>query len=343
MLYFWTMKKYKILFGIICLFAFFLFSCTGDNHQSKEAGVSKIPRGLDSLNNQIINDPNNANLYNLRAKYFFRNKDMGAASKDILKAITIDSTQSDFYLTLSDIFFAAGQSSKSKRSLEKALLIEPNNKEALTRMAELYLYVKDNKKSIEYLDKVLKVDINYSKAYFIKGMNFKEMGDTTKAISSFQTTIEQDPAYYNAYIQLGLLYEAKHNPLAIDYYNNALRIDPKSEEAMYNKGMFYQENNQLNKAIETYTKMLKVNPKNKFANYNLGYIHYEYLKVFKEAAQHFDRAIKCDSNYVEAIYMRGLSFEAMGDIQSAARDYNRALVLAPAYELPMLGLQRIKK
>ena len=336
------MKNFKVLLGLLSLTACLLFSCKSDTNQKKDPNTSKIPGRLDSLNNQIAQDPNNAELYNLRAKYFFNQKDLSAASKDILKAITLDSTKADFYVTISDIFFAAGQSSKSKRSLEKSLLIDPTSKDALTRMAELYLYVKDNKKSIEYLDKVLKVDVNYPKAYFIKGMNFKEMGDTSKAISSFQTTIEQDPEYYNAYIQLGLLYEAKHNPLALDYYNNALRIDPKSEEAMYNKGMFYQNNDQLNKAIETYTELLKMNPKNKFANYNLGYIHYEYLKVFKVAAEHFDRAIKCDSNYVEAIYMRGLSFEAMGDIQAAARDYNKALVLAPAYELPMLGLQRIQ-
>ena len=331
----------RIILFIAALFL--VVACQNEPKKSATEIAQTIPARLDSLNQQIVSSPNNAALYNERAIYFFSQKDLSAASKDILQAITIDSNNSNFYVTLSDIFFASGKSSQSKRSLEKSLLLDPNNKEALMRMAELYLYVKDNKKSIEYLDKVLKQDINFPKAYFIKGMNFKEMGDTAKAISSFQTTIEQDPQYYNAFIQLGLLYGVKRNPLAIDYYNNALRIDPKSTEAMYNMGMFYQENNQLNKAIETYTAMLKMDPQNKFANYNLGYIHYEYLKVFRIAAQHFTNAINCDSNYAEAVYMRGLCYEAMGDVGAAAKDYNKSLVLAPAYELPLLGLKRLGK
>ncbi len=320
-----------------------LGACKPASDSKQVAVTNSAPNKLDTLNQLIAAAPDNAINYNTRANYYFEQKDLSLASKDILKAITLDSSNSDFYVTLSDIFFASGKSAQSKRSLEKSLLLKPDNKEALMRMAELYLYVKDNRKSIEYLDKVLKLDINTPKAYFIKGMDFKELGDTTKAISSFQTTIEQDPQYYNAYIQLGLLFEARHNPLALDYYKNALKLDPKSIEARYNMGMFYQENNQLNRAIETYTELLKMDPQNKYANYNLGYIHYEYLKIFRVAAKHFSDAINCDSTYVEAVYMRGLSFEAMGDIQAAAKDYNRALLLAPGYELPMLGLKRLSK
>ncbi len=321
--------------------ALFLFACQGKKEESKMDAKSVLPDKLASLNQRIVGDPKNADNYNQRAKYFFEQKDLAAASKDILDAITLDSSKADYYVTLSDIFFAGGKSAQSKRSLEKSLQIDANNKDALLRMAELYLYVKDNKKSIEYLDKVLKIDVNTPKAYFIKGMDFKELGDTAKAISSFQTTIEQDVEYYNAYIQLGLLYAARRNPLALNYYKNALKIDPKSIEALYNTAMFLQDNNELNKAIETYTQLLKIDPQNKYANYNLGYIHFEYLKVYAEAIKHFTNAINCDNRYAEAIYMRGLCYETLGDIQKASADYNLSLTIAPGYEKPLLGLQRL--
>jgi tetratricopeptide (TPR) repeat protein len=331
----------KIRNCIFCFVSLLFFACQSKLDKKEEPTAAALPDELLVINQKINGDPKNADNYNLRAAYFFKQNDLASASKDILDAITLDSTKSEFYVTLSDIFFASGKSAQSKRSLEKSLQLDGENKEALLRMAELYLYVKDNKKSIEYLDKVLKIDMNLPKAYFIKGMNFKELGDTAKAISSFQTTIEQDVAYYNAYVQLGLLYAAKRNPLALKYYENALKIDPKSVEALYNTAMFLQENNQLNKAIEVYTQLLKVDPQNKYANYNLGYIHYEYLKVYSEAVKHFSNAMACDSRYAEAVYMRGLCFEAMGDVQKASADYNLALTIAPGYDKPMLGLQRL--
>lgn len=328
---------------LLCFLLLLVFSCKQGETEKAVSAKTNAPAALQELNQKITAEPKNAAYYNERAKYYYAQKDLGAASKDILVAITLDSSKADFYVTLSDIFFAGGKSSQSKRSLDKSLLLDPANKEALLRMGELYLYVKDNKKSIEYLDKVLKIDVNTPKAYFIKGMDFKEMGDTAKAISSFQTTIEQDVEYYNAYVQLGLIYAARRNPLALKYYENALKLDPKSVEVMYNTAMYLQENNELNKAIELYTKILSIEPQNKYANYNLGYIHYEYLKVFGEAVKHFNNAITCDPKYAEAVYMRGLSYEAMGDVQRASVDYTKALVIAPGYEKPMLGLQRLSK
>lgn len=333
----------KVLLRLVILCLLFTAACKPKQEKQEAAAKTSVPAELEKLNQKITAEPGNAAYYNERANYYYIQKDLAAASKDILQAITLDSSKSEFYVTLSDIFFAGGKSAQSKRSLERSLLLNPNNKEALLRMGELYLYVKDNKKSIEYLDKVLKIDVNTPKAYFIKGMDFKELKDTAKAISSFQTTIEQDVDYYNAYIQLGLLYAAKRNPLALNYYKNALKIDPKSVEALYNTAMYLQENNELNKAIEVYTQILKIDPQNKYANYNLGYIHYEYLKVYSEAAKHFNNAVNCDPKYAEAIYMRGLCYEAMGDVQKAGADYSLALTIAPGYDKPMMGLKRISQ
>ena len=75
----------------------------------------------------------------------------------------------------------------------------------------------------------------------MKGMNYKEIKDTAKAISSMQTAVEQDQTYYSAYIQLGILCAAQKNPLAVQYYKNAMRIQPNSTEAWYDLGKYYQD------------------------------------------------------------------------------------------------------
>lgn len=127
----------------------------------------------------------------------------------------------------------------------------------------------------------------------------------------------------------------------MEYFNNALRIKPESEEALYGRAMFLQENGDYDRAIQDYTQILKINPRNKNAHYNLGYVHYTYLKVYSQAIKHYDDAIAADPNYAEAYYSRGLCYEAVGNIDAAIADYQKSLQLKPGYELPQLGLKRI--
>ena len=129
---------------------------------------------------------------------------------------------------------------------------------------------------------------------------------------------------------------------AIDYFNNALNIEPKSIEARYALGMFCQENEEYNKAIEAYTTILQIDPDYREAHYNLGYIHLVYLKVYDVAAKHFTDAINCDSNFAEAYYNRGYCFELLGDINNAKTDYEKALKIKTNYSKAIEGLNRIQ-
>jgi tetratricopeptide (TPR) repeat protein len=221
--------------------------------------------------------------------------------------------------------------------------LEPENADAMLKYAELQLYFEEYKSTLEYIDKALAIDKLNAKAYFMRGMAYKLSGDTAKAVSNFQTTIDQDPEYYHAYIQLGLLYATKHSKLAEDYYNNAIKLNPKSIEAHFNLAMFYQEDSLYDDAIIEYSKVLEIDPKYKQAHYNLGYIHLVYLLVYKQAVIHFTNAIACDPAYAEAYYNRGYSYELLGDVTNAKADYDQALKIRPNYEMPIKGLNRLDK
>ena len=240
-----------------------------------------------------------------------------------------DTTKAAYYLNLSDKYFVANKTGKAKDALEKALKMEANNIEVLMKLAELYLYVEKHQESINYVNKVLQIDQYNSKAYFIKGMNYKEIGDTSKAISSMQTAVEQDPDYYAAYMQLGILNAAKKNPIALDYYNNALKINPASKEAYYAKGKFFQDMSQWKTAIETYQELLRLDPDFKNAYYNLGVIYFLHLKLFDKSISFFDEAIRTDPQYAEAFFARGTCYQAMGNMDRASEDLKMAHKINP--------------
>lgn len=321
----------------------FLFSCKNksDNAASDKNKPQNI--SIDKWSEKIKADPNNAELYNERANVYLAQKLTDNALSDINKAISINSKKPAFYCTLSDIYFSIGKVVRCEEALNKAIDIDSKNPEALLKLAELNFFFKKYNKTFEYIKKALDVDKINPKAYFMRGMALKENGDTARAIADLQTASEQDPQNVDTYIQLGLLFSAKKNKLAIDYFNNALNIDPKNIEAKYAKAMFFQETGEYNKAIETYSNIAKENPSYKFAYYNLGYIHLVYLKVYNVAIDYFTQAIKADPAYFEAYYNRGYSFEMRGDITNARADYKKALEIKTNYQKAIDGLNRISK
>jgi tetratricopeptide (TPR) repeat protein len=335
----------KILRNSILLLVAVLFFACGGNQKGKDESVKtdSLPADLASLNKKIADDPNNAKLYDQRAVYYLQNKDLDKAMTDANKAVILDPKTSGYYLTLSDVYFAGGKITKCQDAITKACEINPEDKDAFLKLAELFYYMKDYKKTFENTSKALKIDNLSAKADFINGMALKDVGDTLKAVKSFERAIEKDQQYFHAYMQLGLLYSAKHSRLAIDYFNNALNLNPKSIEALYALAFFYQENGDYNKAIEKYTMITQIDPKYKQAYYNLGYIHLVYLQVYDVAIKHFTAALQIDPNYPEALYNRGYCYELLGNINFARADYQQALKVKTNYQRAIDGMNRLDR
>jgi tetratricopeptide (TPR) repeat protein len=340
-------RKLFYLF-IIPFFTAIIFSCGNGDDVHVSAGndssvVDTAALGLAQLNQKILSEPNNPDLYHQRAKYHFEKMgDTQSALADMSRALKIDSTKAPYFLTLSDLYFTVNKTGNAKAALEKALQVDEKNIDAMLKLAELHLYVRKHQESIDYINMALKVDQYNAKAYFMKGMNYKEIGDTAKAVSSMETAVEQDPQYYAAYIQLGILYAAQKNPLAESYYNNAIRVQPRSIEAIYNKAKFYQDMQNWNAAIQTYTELLKIDPGYKYAHFNLGVIHLVNLKTYEEALKHFNNAISSDPEYTEAYYGRGTAYQSMGDVAKAAADYKMALQIDPQYRPALEAMKSLK-
>ena len=236
-----------------------------------------------------------------------------------------------------------GKIAASRSVLEKALSLNNEDTEVLLKLGELYLYVKDYKRTTEYIKQALEIDKVNPKIYFLRGYIKMETGDTLNAISDFQIAVDQDQEFYEAYIQLGILFALQKNQIAVDYYNNALNIEPNSIEAYYNLAMFYQNTDEYNKALETYTTILAIDPNFKYAYYNMGFVQLEYLGVYNVAIQSFTNAIKCDPEYAEAYFNRGLAFETLGDVMNARMDYEKSLQISKNYQKAIDGLNRLDK
>lgn len=296
---------------------------------------------LKAVNGELVEDPNNPDLYIKRAKIYLGLKEYNAALGDSKLAIKLDSSQASYYLNLVDVYYAMNNTRSAKETL---LAIEkkfPDNSEALLKLAELYYLVKQYQEAITYVNKSLRLDENQARAYHLKGNIYREIGDTAKAISSFQTAVEQDNAFADGYYDIAVMYAARKNPVALEYLNNALRVSPSHAQALYAKAKFYQDTEQYDVAISEYEKALTKLPGCETCAYNLGAIYLNIKKDYKKALEQFSKAIAINPNYLEAYFARGYTYFLLGDKNAARAEYKMCLQLEPNNELAIEGLNQL--
>lgn len=296
---------------------------------------------LKAVNAALLQDVNNDSLYNLRAIIYLKLRQMPEAENDAKRAIAMDSLSAGNYLTLADIYFAQNNTRQSKELLEKVAAKFPQNTEALLKLAELYYFVQHYQESIDFVNKALRVNENIAKAYYIKGSVYRESGDTTRAINSLITAIEQDSRMDNAYYDLGIIYAARRNPLALQYYENALQVNSSRSDVKYARAKFLQDIGKIDEAITEYEALSKSDPSCYKCFYNLGALQLEIKHNTKLAIDYFTSAVKLKQDYTEAYLARGYAYAKLKDKAAAKADYNMCLQLQPNYPLAIQGLNEL--
>lgn len=333
-------KVWQLLFVLSLV----TFSFTACNQKANEKETEKSAPEKDTfskLNDEIAANPNRADLLFQRGQIFIQREVMNQAYTDLSRACELDSTNTEYLMALADVAFKTFQIKKASDSFEKVVKLDPKNKDAYLKLSELYFYIKGYQKSLLYSNEALKLDKNLVRAYYLRGFAYKEMGDTAKAVSSFNTVIDLQNDY-DAFIQLGNIYAVRNNPLALQYYNNALKVQPASTEALYNRGLYYQNTGEIGKATADYNAILKIDPSYSDAYFNLGYINSVLTSNFKEAIKFYSEAIRTNDQYAEAFFNRGVCYEKTGDQSAARKDFTEAVRISPTYK-PALDKLNKKK
>ncbi len=333
---------------LVIIISVVLFACgneateevKNENENVVDSALTSQEIEFKAINDMLRNDVNNTSLYLQRAKLYMKYDELDLAVKDIDRAIGLDSLSPEYYLLKAELFKKQNKFKKAKETLDKCLLVNNDNLEARLELGYLALVVTDYKQALEYADAVLKRDVHNAEAYYLKGMIFQEKQDTAKALSSYATAIEQENDYYEAYIALGILNMNKDLELSKGYLKNALRLQPKSLEALYAYGLCCQEKGDYNEAIETYHKILEIEEYRE-PYFNLGYIHQEYLKVFDVAIDYYTKAIEVEPKYIDAYYNRALCYEELDNLIEAEKDLRQALQLSPQYTNAAIALERV--
>jgi len=335
---------YPLFTVLSVLLIFSSVSChqkAGKEIKSDSLGADTIDNRLVGLNEAVSKYPALTKTWLDRARYFNEIGLFNEALQDVNKALTLNENDPEVYIVLSDVYLYSGKTQRSLEALKKAKLLEPTDARIDVKTARLFLTMSDYKQTFNYLRAALKLDPENAEAFFISGLANEEMGDTSKAIDSYQMAVANDQKHFDALKQLGIIFAIRHDKLAIDYLRNASQIRPRSPEPLYILGMYYQDNDDPDRALGVYREIIQIDPAYKFAHYNTGYIYLVYKQEYQKATEAFTKALELDPEYSDALYNRGYARELMGDLASARKDYENVLRMQVNDDKAVQGLNRL--
>jgi tetratricopeptide (TPR) repeat protein len=292
----------------------------------------------------LAEDPNNDTLLYLRAATYYKLDAFDEAMADLEKAMRIDSMQPAYYHLLSDVLLDYSRPNDSRRAIEVLKLASqrfPDRISTLLKLSEFQLIVRKHGDALATLDKILQRDPQNAEAYYMAGRVALDKGDTINAISSLQRSVKIDVDNADAWFFLGRIYSRKNNPVALQYFDNALRVDSTYLEALEFKGVFYKTRGEFDQAFEIYRDLILRDPDYANAYFDMGVIYLE-LDSFSKAYDNFNIATKVDPIFVKAYYYRGVAAEKMGNLDGALKDYKQASGMSPEYQEAQEAKKRLE-
>ena len=328
----------KIAFIAILIFS----SCI---HSSEEEQKSEIQL----LSERISKNPDDLVLLYKRVNYNKSRNNFESALFDLKQIISLDSMNSINHLNIGKVYLELSKDesinykypSLVKYHINKSIEINNNNYEAYAVKGELLLVYYNYEDAIKAFNVSLKINYNQERTHLLMGYCFKQLEKYENAINCFRNAVNINPQFFEGHMQLGQTFHLLGDSTAISYYENALKINPKDELALYNKALFFQSQLDWNNALISYSDLHKIDPFHSAGHYNLGFIHME-LGLYDVASNNFSDAIYSNSEFFEAYFSRGNCFENLGNIAQAESDYIRAIEIKADYNYAIEALDNLR-
>jgi len=338
-------------FSLLILFVILAVSCSRSpkleiSTQEKDVEDYRrdsLQRLVREISVNIRNNPTNDQLFSQRANCYFELDMLDSAINDLEIASRLNPERIGYLLRRADMELLRGGADMTRTLLLRILEKYPNHLEANLKLANLYMILDELDNAETILGRILKADKTIAEAYFMRSMVYQMKSDYSKALDDLQKAVYYKPDYYDAQNMLGLVYSYKANDLAIDHYNNAIRLRPYDIEPRYNLGFYYQETNRPKQAIEQYQQILnQIDSTALDPLFNIGYIYQEQEK-YSESIQYFSKATKYHPYEARVFYRLALSYEKLNQRDSAIVNYRRTLDVDPDFEEAFNAIDRLTR
>lgn len=164
----------------------------------------------------------------------------------------------------------------------------------------LYTHVRDLDGALEAIDKAAKLDPQYAQFRFMYEPTEKTREFARAHASDLNNTIDLDRNNVTALIDKGSeLFELGMYDEALQYYNDAIALDPKNIKARSGKALVFASERQETNLTKTYDEIAELGVKDTQIWEYTATVDLDYLQLYEEAIRCLDRAIKINDEYIQ--------------------------------------------
>jgi Flp pilus assembly protein TadD len=191
----------------------------------------------------------------------------------------------------------------------------------------------------------LRDDPSSAEALYGVGSAHLKLGKVKEARDSFERAVKLSASYPetkpNALNNLGLMATREgRTGDAIQYFQEALQLNPEHQVALQNLGSAYRQQKRFNEARQVLERALALNPEDPEVNYSLGMVFaqtgdparaYEYLR----------KALEFRPAYPEALNNLGILYLRTQRRDQAVRSFEECIRVAPQFDQSYLNLAMV--
>ena len=225
----------------------------------------------------------------------------------IKKAVTQDSRNAAYHLSLGQAYRTLGRLDDARACFKTAIKLQPKSYQGHFNSGALELDARRFAESVASFKRAIAINPKLAEAHNGLGLAFQGLGLLQEALASFQ---------------------------------KAKFLKPDFAEAHFNMGMAHQHLGDIDDALEAYKRALELQPHYAAAYNNLGSLCYNRHRL-EETLEYCRHALRLEPNLVEAHINLGLALRMLGRFKEATASLQCAVALRPTLPNPYVGLAMI--
>ena len=224
-----------------------------------------------------------------------------------------------------------GQTDAAVLDFQEATRLNPLQLAAYTAAADALARDGRDDAAKAAFDRTVKAFPENPLVYNNRGEYLRQSNQADKAVADFTRAIELDPGYFYAYTNRGFALMQLDDPQAAENdFTASLRINPDQPMVYGLRGTARVAQRKFDAAIDDHKRALEKVPNNPLAITDLGFAHF-FAGHFEEAARSFEKAMGLNPAFVQLNPWRVAALAGLGRKEAASTEY-AALYDKPAQD-----------
>ena len=231
---------------------------------------------IDLIADTVAADPSNEGTCELAARFYISKSQLFEAARILDRGIEKNPGSFRLRILLADVYLNQNNPAKALETLEKCLTLskdeaDPGIIQAKSALARVHLMLRQTAKAEIYVNQVLEANPKSVDGHLVRGDIFLTKGEGQGAVAEFRTVVGEQPQFIPGHVRLATAHALNREfDLAVQTLQNALKLDPKSREALQTLARVYAAKKDMPAAEEQLRRIVDSDPADIVARANLG-------------------------------------------------------------------------